>query len=86
MDKEIKRIGEIIKAKPTTKPKKGGERHQIVGEIFEKLNETSYKKVSYPYLGELLRGYKTDLLYDLNSRCKQSKNFAACFWYFTKPK
>jgi len=88
MEEDIKKVGEIIGSKSTVSPKAKniGERHIIFGEIAEKLKETSYKKISLPLLGKLLSIYETPFLYDLHSRCKQAKNYAALFWYHVKPK
>lgn len=63
-----------------------GERHIIFGEIADKLNIHSYKKITKPFLGKLLSIYSTPQLYDLHSACKQANNYAALFWHFVHKK
>lgn len=81
----MKRIGEILETATTPKSKYIGKRHLIVGEIAEKLAETSFKKVSIKALGKILSKYKTEEeLYELHSNCKQARNYSALFWHIVK--
>ena len=61
-----------------------GERHEIIGLIFNKLELTSFKKIRIEWLGKILAKIKTPDLYAFHKECLEGKNYAAIFWHKLK--
>ncbi len=68
------------------KTKNVGERHEIVGLIFNKLKATSFKKIRIEWLGKILSKFKTPDLYAFHKECMGANNYAALFWTLIKKK
>lgn len=76
------------------KTKKTGaksERDLIVGDIYNFFKDKGIPllrrgEMKMSYMGERLSPFKTSDLYPFLSKLKESKNPAALFWFFVKPK